>query len=423
MRILLANYRYFVSSGPERYLFNLTEALEKRSHEVIPFSINYSKNRYSKYSSYFIDPIGTQEQVYFRDHKANPKAMVNTLKRLFFDPEVEKKIIDLIDFSKPDVAYILKYLRKISPAILVGLKKRNIPIVVRLSDFEMACPGLHFLRADKPCEECIDSSIWKSVQYRCVQESYLASFSNLLATEYHRAKKYFSLIDLFIVSNSFMYEKMLKAGIPQNKLQIIPTFGLVPISQKSNMVSSPQFTYIGRLERTKGVHILLEAINILYLRDPVACPSVNIIGEGISTYKDELLSYTKNNNLSSKVNFLGFLDKPGVTQYLSQSWANVIPSIWYENLPNSLIESYMCGVPVLGSNIGSLPEFIRDGETGFLFSPNNPSDLSEKILKAIDPEINRFLRKGVSNYSEHFSEESHLLHLGRVFTSLTNVAF
>ena len=44
MKILVANYRYFISGGPERYMFNLIEQLSVQGHEVIPFSIHYSKN-------------------------------------------------------------------------------------------------------------------------------------------------------------------------------------------------------------------------------------------------------------------------------------------------------------------------------------------------------------------------------------------
>ena len=58
MKILIVHYRYFISGGPERYLFNLKEALEARGHEVIPFSIKNSQNVKSLYSNYFVENIG-----------------------------------------------------------------------------------------------------------------------------------------------------------------------------------------------------------------------------------------------------------------------------------------------------------------------------------------------------------------------------
>ena len=58
MKILIVHYRYFISGGPERYLFNLKEALEARGHEVIPFSIKNSQNVKSHYSFAYLHRLG-----------------------------------------------------------------------------------------------------------------------------------------------------------------------------------------------------------------------------------------------------------------------------------------------------------------------------------------------------------------------------
>ena len=55
----MVNYRYFVSGGPERYMFNVIDALTARGHEVIPFSIHYARNRSTPYARYFVEPLGT----------------------------------------------------------------------------------------------------------------------------------------------------------------------------------------------------------------------------------------------------------------------------------------------------------------------------------------------------------------------------
>ena len=69
MRILLVNYRYFISGGPEKYMFNIKTMLENQGHEVIPFSIHSNKNVATEYSKYFVEPIGGRDAIYFEEVK------------------------------------------------------------------------------------------------------------------------------------------------------------------------------------------------------------------------------------------------------------------------------------------------------------------------------------------------------------------
>lgn len=73
MKILIVHYRYFITGGPERYLFNIKSALEKRGCEIIPFSIKTSHNISSKYESYFAENIGHSDSVYMDNYPKNIK--------------------------------------------------------------------------------------------------------------------------------------------------------------------------------------------------------------------------------------------------------------------------------------------------------------------------------------------------------------
>ncbi|MGJ3628292.1 hypothetical protein AB5I41_17460 [Sphingomonas sp. MMS24-JH45] len=126
MRILIANYRYFVSSGPERYLFNVKSKLEARGHEVMPFSIRYSMNEPSPYERYFASPLAGPDQVFFDQHKSSLSTSLKTVSRPFYSREVERAVLRMVDETKPDIAYVLYYLRKLSPSLLVGLQERGI---------------------------------------------------------------------------------------------------------------------------------------------------------------------------------------------------------------------------------------------------------------------------------------------------------
>lgn len=60
MRIIIANYRYFIAGGPEKYMFKFMDAAEKMGIEVIPFSVNNSQNEKTPYSKYFAKPRSNQ---------------------------------------------------------------------------------------------------------------------------------------------------------------------------------------------------------------------------------------------------------------------------------------------------------------------------------------------------------------------------
>jgi glycosyltransferase involved in cell wall biosynthesis len=402
-------------------MFNITEALENQGHEVIPFSINYTKNVNSSYSSYFVDPLGNKDEIYFRDQKKDLKTIIRTSKRLFYDDEVADKVETLVADTIPDVAYLLQYLRKLSPALLVGLKRRGLPIVARVSDFAMLCPESHGLRAGLPCELCFKGNISSSIKYRCVKNSLSASLLNASATTYHRYKGFFSLIDKFVLTNHFMADKMLEAGFPENKLVTIPTFAQlekwVPDFGNKKLT---QFIYVGRLDFEKGVHILIDAIIKLRKRCPDLRFECYLVGDGEKGYVDQINSLIQDNALVEYIKTTGMVDPGQIIQTLQTSAFSVVPSIWYENLPNSLLESFATGTPVIASNHGSLAMTVDEGKTGLLFIPLDSEDLSHKIEILLEnPGLARSMGENARNIVEaNYSEEAHLSKLVNLFESL-----
>ena len=145
MRILLVNYRYFISGGPEKYMFNIKTMLENQGHEVIPFSIHSNKNVATEYSKYFVEPIGGRDATYFEEVKKTPKSIWQMLTRSIYSKEVEKAIKREIDDVKPDLVYIIHFVNKLSPSVIRGARKKGIPVVLRLSDYFLLCPRFDFM--------------------------------------------------------------------------------------------------------------------------------------------------------------------------------------------------------------------------------------------------------------------------------------
>ena len=94
----------------------------------------------------------------------------------------------------------------------------------------------------------------------------------------------------------------------------------------------------------------------------------------------------------------------------------MIPSIWYDNLPNAALESFLYAKPVITGNMGSLTELVTDGYNGYLIDPHNPDELAEKIRLLDDDDRVRTMGKNSHRLlEEKFSKEKHLEELMKVF--------
>lgn len=419
MKILLANYRYFISGGPERYMFNLMDQLSDHGHEIIPFSIKYKQNKVSEYSKYFVSSLGNQDQIYFNQQRMTPKTFIKTLSRLFYSKEVECSASTIIDETQPQIAIVLHYLRKMSPSLLVALKKKKIPIIVRLSDYSMICPIGSCLRNDLPCTLCLNSKV-NSIKYKCVKGSMLASTLNCVAVWFHQIKGYYKLIDAFVTTNSYMYDMMLKAGWPDEKLYCIPTFTNTKIfCPTKDFIKENYICYAGRIENLKGAHILIDAF-IKIKQDPSNTLILKIAGTGSGNYKEKLDEVISNSGIKEDIHLVGKLNAFQLSEFLGKALFSVVPSLWFENLPNSILESYACGTPVIASDIGSLSDSVIEGVTGDLFKPGSAIDLAEKMVFYYNNQtlLGRMSKRARNEAIKKYSPESHLCSLTKLINTL-----
>ena len=130
MKIILVNYRYFISGGPERYYFNIKEILERNGHVVIPFSVKNSRNFSSDYETYFLDRL--DDEVYFaHSNKKSMKVILKSFSRMFYSFEAKRKFRQLLTDTNPDLVYIMQYHNKISPSIIDAAKNLGIGCVMK----------------------------------------------------------------------------------------------------------------------------------------------------------------------------------------------------------------------------------------------------------------------------------------------------
>lgn len=408
MRILLVNYRYFISGGPEKYMFNIKKMLEDNGHEVIPFSIHSNKNVETEYSKYFVEPIGGRDVTYFEEAKKTPKTIWKMISRSCYSLEVKKAIKKEIKDVKPDLVYIIHFVNKLSPSVIRGAKELDVPVVLRLSDYFLLCPRFDFLYKKKICEDCLTCGYMSCIKKRCVKDSLFASLIRVFSMKVHSFLKIYDDVDAFITPSEFLKNKLVANGFQKSKIKCIPTFTSSKTEIGDPLIGSYGL-YFGRISEEKGVEVAIKAYELL------PGYQLKIVGDDNTEEAARLKKYVEEHGIKN-VEFIGFKLGKELEDIIKGARFTLIPSIWYDNLPNTALESFQYSKPVLASNIGSLPELVIDGYNGFLFNPNDFNYLAEKIKQLDDDSL--VFEMGTHSrllLEEKFAPKKHFDSLMKVF--------
>jgi len=363
MKILFVNKYYHPSGGPETVILQSKEKLESLGNKVVLFSMQHPRNLETQYSRYFVCNVDYNSSNSFLN---KAKMSLN----IFYSFEAKKKMELLLNEEKPDLAHLHNIYHQISPSILPVLKKRDIPVVMTLHDFKLVCPNYTFLRKGKPCERCEGKHFYKAVIHRCVKDSYWKSLVCSLEMYFHRFLKiYQDSVDIYITLSEFSKDRFIKYGIPKEKIFNLPNYISLP-QYSSQSFNQDYILFLGRLEDKNGIFTLIRAMKHL--------PEITLKVAGEGTLKSSLESYVKEKKLEN-ISFKGFVTGEELHQLIANSSFTIFPNHAYHLCPMSILESFAFGKPVIGSNLGSIPELINDGIDGLLFEPGNAEDLAEKI--------------------------------------------
>ncbi|MCI0513663.1 glycosyltransferase family 4 protein [candidate division KSB1 bacterium] len=371
MKIVGCNMRYFVSGGPERYIFGLKKILESHGHEFIPFSVAYQRNEPTPFQKYFVAPPGDPAQIYFKDLSLSLAQKLKFGLNAIYSFEAKRKLMRLIRDTRPDLLQTFQIHTFLSYSIIDAAAELGIPIVSRMSNYQLLCPAELFLRDQKVCEAC-KSSLWPALHYKCIQNSTLPSLIRVASLALHRRKHTFNKIARFIVPSRFLREKMIEYHFPAEKIVHVPSFIDTELIQP-NYSYDGYIAYSGRLAVEKGIQDLIDGFMKLKTRVRLL-----LIGDVRNPEAERLQQYVAARNFD-RIEFLGYQKLAPLEKILKGAMFTVCPSRWYENTPMSIYESFALGKPVLGANLGSIPEQILPGQTGLLFEPGNAEDIAEKI--------------------------------------------
>jgi glycosyltransferase involved in cell wall biosynthesis len=282
-----------------------------------------------------------------------------------------RRVRDAIKANGSQVVHVHNTFVAASPSVYAAAGALGVPVVQTLHNYRLVCPAATVYRDGRPCTDCLGRGIpWPAVVHACYRGSRAQSAVVAAALTVGRAKRTYSRrIGAYIALTGFQRDLLVKGGLPADRIQVVPNF-LEPDPGVS-VGDRSGFLFVGRLSAEKGASTLVGA-------SALAPGLIRVAGWGPLSPLVEAAART------GDLEVLGQLEKKAVLEQLAASVAMVLPSVWFEGMPVSVLEAYATGTPVIASRIGSLAEMIEDGVTGLLARPGDAADLAGRLRWASD---------------------------------------
>lgn len=392
MNILVANWSWYPSGGDWTYVESVVKLYEEKGHTIIPFSMKDDRNFQTPYDDYFIENID-----YKKINKRSISAGIKVVAKSIYSTEAQKNLERLLSDVKIDFAHINVIHHYITPTILKILKARNIPVIWTLHEYTPICPESIFKSHDKICERCIGGAFYNCIIHACKKGSYLASTVAALENYVHQYLDYYAFVDYFICPSVFSYNKYRQFNFHTDKLiQLYHGYDYTEIeaTQRNARLTDERYVvFVGRLEKIKGAHTVLNAIK--------NCADIHLKIIGAGTQEAELRLFKETHQLSN-VTFEGKKSKHDTLQIINDAEFLICPSECYEVLGFTAVEAMALGKPVIGSDIGGIPEMVLHNHTGLLFEPGNHEQLGALIKELYND--TKLIKELGANAQKHINE-------------------
>ena len=323
--------------------------------------------------------------------------------RTFWSSETVRDFRQALVEFRPDILHVHNTFPLISPSIYWAAARAGVPVVQTLHNFRLLCPQAMLLREGHICEDCVGRLPWRGVVRRCYRGS--AAQSGVLAgmISLHRALgTWGSKVDRYIALNEFCRRKFIEGGLPAQRIVVKPNFVDFPAPEAG---AREGMLFVGRLAEEKGLSTLCAAARL--------APDVAVRVAGTGPEAGLLQGIPS-------VAHLGALSAAEVREAMCRAQALVMPSLWYENFPRTLVEAFACALPVIASRIGALAELVEDGVTGLLFEPGDAADLAAKMKwAATHPDaLMRMGQEARRRYLREFSPEVNYRRLTEIYAQV-----
>ena len=353
MKVLAINSVGYEAGGAETILIKINPCLLEKGYIVKTLASD----------------LGT-DRVHFNDYTFKHISSTGPLKFIFFlfNPFSFFALKSVLTKYNPSIVH-LHVMHEITPSVLFLLKK--YPTVMTLHGSETFLSKL---------------VLWKlkpgNFRNSVYNKKYLNIAGKFTYFYFHSIQKFFynfalKNVDLFIAPSKYL-QNMAKADV--SPIIHLPNF--VEFQTFHELTNNYNLLFVGRLEKIKGIEFLIQAISFIVEVFPQT--TLTIIGDGRN--KNDLFDLTKKLQMEKYIQFRGWVDHKDLDTYYEKASIVVIPSVVPENFPTVCNEAMSAGRPVVGTNVGGIPEIIDDGVNGYLVEPEKPEQIAEKVIKLFSEE-------------------------------------
>ncbi len=295
----------------------------------------------------------------------------------------------ILEERKPDLLHT-HLIDGMSAILWRRARQAGIPVIHTAHDYHLLCPRAVMLtQSQRICTR-------PTLACRAYRTWHLATSRD---------------VNLFCSPSQFLLEKHREAGLQAERTAVMPNGIPLPAASTSQKdTKAPKhFLFASRLTVEKGCQVLLDAIPLLPTELPFA---LTVAGKG--PYEDAFRALAARD---PRVSFLGYIQSGQKSSAFKAADCLLVPSLWYENAPVTIIEAAAYGIGVIGSDIGAIPEFVTREENGLLFEAGNPQALAHAIVRVVREEslLSRFAQHGkelaarsgvermISTYAGHYA--------------------
>lgn len=372
--------------------------MSENGFEVVDFSMQDERNFPSPFSSFFISNVAYH-------NNSGVLSKISQLASFIHSEEAVKKIKKLIVSEKPVIAHLHNIYHQITPSIIHVAKRQGVKTVLTLHDYKLVCPGYLALNGTEICTRCNGRNFTFPLKLHC-QRSYGKELLLALESFWHLRKKSYEKVDLFLAPSQFVAD-LVGRRIDKSKIKVLRN-GIETDEYHPNYSDQGYGLYFGRLSKEKGIETLLQAHERMAISFPL-----KIIGTGP-------LSDTLQAKFPA-AEFLGYRSGEELKSLVANAAFVIVPSEWYENCSMVVLESMALGKPVIGAEIGGLPEQIENEKTGLLFVPNDVDDLRAKMEHLASDKVLRVAmgKKARLKLEREYSLDGHCRQLLEYYAQLT----
>ena len=364
MKILMINKFLHPNGGSETYIFKLSQKLQELGHEVQFFGMEHEGRI-----------VGNRVEAYTSDMDFHGGSKLSKLVypiKTIYSREARQKLRLVLEDMQPDVCHLNNFNYQLTPSIILEIRRWSkksghpVKILYTAHDLQLVCPN-HMCRnpgTNVNCEKCLGGHFLNCTKGKCIHGSTAKSLIGSLEGMFWKLQGVYQQLDTVICCSRFVKTKLDTNPVLAQKTVALHNF-VDPVEQKA-VDKGDYVLYFGRFSKEKGIETLIQVAKEL--------PQVKFIFAGTGPLEG-LLSGIEN------VENVGFQTGEALEKLIRQARFSLYPSEWYENCPFAVMESQMYGTPVVGADIGGIPELIQPGVTGELFESGNVQALKEKILQ------------------------------------------